>query len=29
MFFKSDSIVPFLAGLGIGVAAAVLFTPSP
>jgi gas vesicle protein len=27
MFYKSDSVIPFLAGLGIGVAAAVLFTP--
>jgi gas vesicle protein len=27
MFYKRDSVIPFLAGLGIGVAAAVLFTP--
>jgi gas vesicle protein len=27
MSYKSDSVFPFLAGLGVGVAAAVLFTP--
>jgi gas vesicle protein len=28
MSYKGDSVIPFLAGLGVGVAAAVLFAPS-